>query len=141
MDAISRRQADRVQTMAAAFELANGSPRQRVQVSQIAERMGVDTARVLEACHYLAAGGLVDLRVGIGGAIGHVGLTHLGVTEWETAQANPDVATEHFPARTTVQFFGDVVGSTIQIGSPGAVQSYAYRPPGTSSSPDRGVET
>ena len=54
-----------------------------------------------------------------------VQLTHWGILEVEESREHPEAPTEHFPPLSTViqHFHGDVIGSPIQAGSPGATQT------------------
>jgi hypothetical protein len=123
---LNKRKADRLRVMNELFEAASGSERQIVNTRAVPTKLGLSDEEMADACKYLEGEGLIGPMKGLWGRPfpTNVQLTHWGVREVERSREHPEVATEHFPPLVTVTYVhGDVVGSAIQAGSPGATQT------------------
>lgn len=112
--------------MKAIFEAADGVESEVVHIaSTIPQELGLSNRELQDACDYLIGEGLIVSRIRAAGPPVHIGvqLTHLGITEMEQSLQAPNRPTEHFPpAVSIIHVGGDVIGSAIQSGSPGAQQ-------------------
>jgi hypothetical protein len=110
--------------MQAIFEAAGGSQKEHLRPDVIMVELGLTVDELADACRYLQGEGLLGVFWGNDVPVS-VWLEHAGIVETERAQKSPEVATEHFPPFVHVNqtFHGNVVGSAIQAGSPGASQA------------------
>lgn len=107
---IEQRRADRIRFLNRLFDDANGSELTGVNMWPIAEQLGMDQVRALDAVHYLTHEGLI-MAMGIGGTYS---LTHQGIKVMEDARNHPDKPSERFPPLSIV-IAG--AGSQIQVGT------------------------
>jgi hypothetical protein len=123
---LAKRIANRLRVMTEIFEAAHGNRREFVQTDPIREKLGLTDEEMADACNYLEGEGLIEASQGLWGRPfpNSVTLTHWGIREVEQSQEHPEQPTEHFPSLVSVtqHFHGDVIGSPIQAGSPGATQ-------------------
>jgi hypothetical protein len=123
---LNKRKADRLRVMNELFEAASGSERRIINTRAVPTKLGLSDEEMADACRYLEGEGLISPMKGLWGRPfpTNVQLTHWGVREVEESREHPETATEHFPPLITVtHVHGDVVGSVIQAGSPGATQT------------------
>ena len=128
MEQINQRKALRTRFMNELFEMAGGSRNQRVDTSDVAERLGLvfeygkDMAEVFDIADYLKDEGLISIH---GDQVYAVQLTHRGLREIEQAHSQPDEPTQHFAPMNIVYKISahTITNSQFQQGSPGATQS------------------
>lgn len=124
---VAKRRAIRLRVMTEIFEAAHGNRHEYVQIDPIREKLQLSDEEMADACNYLEGEGLIEALPGLWGRDfpQTVTLTHWGIREVEQSQEHPEEPTEHFPSLVSVTqiFHGDVVGSPIQAGSPGATQT------------------
>ena len=127
---IEKRQADRLQVMKAIFEMAGGSQDVEVQGSDLLTRLGLAPQELGDACNYLAGQGLIEEAAPDMGASPvpyWVNITHQGIMEMEQSLRAPSEPTPHFPPLISVfHVEGNVIGSAIMSGSPGAQQQVTF---------------
>jgi hypothetical protein len=125
---IAQRRADRLRVMNAIYEASGGSEHKEVLGRELAAKLGLTDQDLGDACRYLAGNGLIKIKEAMnglgGGPVPHwINITHWGIQEIEQSLQVPDKPTEHFPpAISVIEIHGDVIGSAIQSGSPGAQQ-------------------
>jgi hypothetical protein len=125
---LNKRKADRLRVMNEFFEAASGSEQAIIDTEAVQTKLGLSDQEMADACKYLEGEELIRLMPGLWGGrpFPHrVLLTHWGIREVEESREHPEAPTEHFPPQVTVtqHFHGDVIGSPIQAGSPGATQT------------------
>jgi hypothetical protein len=124
---LNKRKADRLRVMNEFFEAASGSEQAFIDTEAVRTKLGLSDQEMVDACKYLEGEGLINPGRGLWARpFPHrVQLTHWGIREVEESREHPETPTEHFPALLTVtqHFHGDVIGSPIQAGSPGATQT------------------
>jgi hypothetical protein len=126
---IDQRQADRLRVMRAIFDAANGGETQIVRiVPHLQQRLGLTEQEIMDAAHYLIGEGLIVAPLKSGDYIIGVRLRHRGIKEMEQSLQSPDKPTHYFPPASYVvnNFHGDVIGSAVQSGSPGARQEVTF---------------
>jgi hypothetical protein len=111
MTNVVERQKQRFQFLNKIFEETNGNQHITVNMWDIGNELGWDKEITQLAVQYLVGEGLVKFR-SLGGGIG---ITHPGVTEVESAIANPEEPTTYFPA--LINMTGDFRGAILNIGS------------------------
>jgi hypothetical protein len=122
---LSKRRANRLRVMTEIFNAAHGNRREFVATDPIRERLQLSDEEMADACNYLEGEGLIEGTQTLRLFPSQVTLTHWGIREVEQSQEHPEEPTEHFPPLVSVtqHFHGDVIGSAIQAGSPGATQT------------------
>jgi hypothetical protein len=125
---LNKRKADRLRVMNEFFEVAGGSEQAIIDTEAVRTKLGLSDQEMADTCKYLEGEELISAMRGLWGGrpFPHrVLLTHPGVREVEESRVHPETPTEHFPPQVTVtqHFHGDVTGSAIQAGSPGATQT------------------
>lgn len=125
MDAIQKRQAQRLLVMQAIFNASGGSEYTSVSGQDLLDTLGLPDQELGDACQYLEGEFLIE---GTRTMWGHltpfaVNITHQGIKEMEQSLQAPAQPTEHFPpALSIIHIQGNLIGSPIQSGSPGARQ-------------------
>jgi hypothetical protein len=125
---IAQRRADRLRVMNAIYEASGGSEHKKVLGHELAAKLGLTDQDLGDACRYLAGNGLIKIKEAMnglaGGPVPHwINITHWGIQEMEQSLQAPDKPTGHFPpAISLIEIHGNVIGSAIQSGSPGAQQ-------------------
>lgn len=125
---IEKRQADRIRLIRAIFDAANGSEAEVVRIAPIQQSLGLAEHEVMSACHYLIGERLITAPIKIeDDYIVGVRITHQGVKEVERSFQTPtgQQAQAFPPSISVVNVRGNVIGSAIQSGSPGAQQDVA----------------
>jgi hypothetical protein len=123
---LNKRKADRLRVMNEFFDVASGSERVIIGTEAVCTQLGLSDQEMADACSYLEGEGLIRPMPGLWSRpFPHrIQLTHWGIIEVEESREHPETPTEHFPPLSTViHFYGDVIGSPIQAGSPGATQT------------------
>lgn len=127
MTSLERKRQLRTQFMQWLYDQADGDESAFVAESEFVAVAELSRDELASMLRYLQGEGLVRDDGGwLGTLPGGVRIAHRGVVEVELGLSRPDQPTEHFvPAVhvtnvTTVH--GDVVGSQLQQGSPGAIQ-------------------
>jgi hypothetical protein len=123
---LNKRKADRLRVMNEFFDVASGSERVIIGTEAVCTQLGLSDQEMADACSYLEGEGLIRPMPGLWSRpFPHrIQLTHWGIIEVEEPREHPETPTEHFPPLSTViHFYGDVIGSPIQAGSPGATQT------------------
>jgi hypothetical protein len=128
---VEKRQADRLRVLRAIWDATNGNPSEVARTAPtIQKQLGLSDQELEAACDYLVGEGLIRPTSKINESPGYIAvqLTHRGVREMEESISVPDKPTEHLPpAISVVHIQGDVIGSPIQSGSPGAQQGTTVR--------------
>jgi hypothetical protein len=123
---IERRRANRLRVMRAIFDMSGGSEDQEVLGQELTAQVELTPQELGDACHYLAGEGLIEEAMPDMGASPvpyWINITHQGIREIEESLQAPTEPTEHFPPVVSViNIQGNVIGSPIQSGSPGAKQ-------------------
>ncbi len=123
---IERRRANRLRVMRAIFDMSGGSEDQQVLGQELAAQVELAPQELGDACHYLAGEGLIEEAMPDMGASPvpyWINITHQGIREMEQSLEAPSEPTRHFPpAVSVINVQGNVIGSAIQSGSPGAQQ-------------------
>lgn len=121
---IEKRRADRLRVMKAIFDTSNGSETEVVRVvPQLQQSLSMSEQELIDACNFLIGEHLIDASIKADDLIIGVQITHRGIKEMEESLRAPSRPTEHFPAAVSViEIHGDVIGSAVQGGSPGAQQ-------------------
>jgi len=120
-----KRQADRLRLMKAIFEAADGVESELVRVAPIQQELGFSNRELEDSCDYLIGERLIISLGKVAEAPAHVAvqLTHRGVMEMEQSIVAPNKPTQHFPPAISIfHVGGNIIGSAIQSGSPGAQQ-------------------
>jgi len=124
---LAQKQLARAQIINSVYDAVDGSEILLVQVQPIVEALGLSADYAADTLRYLEGEGLLEGFWSLGTPLPQaVQLTHRGVVEVEEARTQPALPTQHFPAYNTfnvVNIGGDMVGSAIQQGSPGAQQN------------------
>jgi hypothetical protein len=122
---VERRQAMRLRVMKAIFDETGGSVTNFVSGPDVRERLKPSDQEMADACAYLESEGLIKCTRTLSGELTPivVQITHRGIKEMEQSLQSPREPTRHFPpAFSVVNVQGNVIGSAIQSGSPGAEQ-------------------
>ena len=138
---IEKRQADRLRVMRAIFDAANGSEVELVRIAPLQHSLGLSEHEVMAACHYLIGERLITAPIKVeGDYIISVQVTHRGIKEIERSLRQPSGghSAGHFsPSISILNVHGDVIGSAIQSGSPGAQQDMSVGHLDLEPTPDR----
>jgi hypothetical protein len=122
---IEQRQANRLIVLNAINEASGGSENTSVSGQDLMNELGLTDQELGDACKFLEAEHLIK---GTRTTWGHftpyiVNMTHRGIKEMEQSLQSPTEPTQHFPAAVSiVHVEGNLIGSPIQSGSPGARQ-------------------
>jgi hypothetical protein len=125
MTDIEKKQADRLLVMKAIYEASGGSEHSSVSGRDLLNDLGLSDEELANACKYLEGEHLIKSTRTMWGHLTPyiVDITHRGIKEMEQSLQAPTKPTEHFPPYVSiVHVEGDVIGSPIQSGSPGASQ-------------------
>jgi hypothetical protein len=122
---IEKQQANRLLAMKAIYEASQGSEGIPVSGPELLEKLGLSDQELGDACTYLKGENLISTtNVAWGHYTPHdIFITHRGIREMEKSLHTPTEATKYFPpAVSVIHIHGNVIGSPIQSGSPGARQ-------------------
>jgi len=120
-DYIQRQNSNRFSLIRRIYELSGGDSPFSIQLSELADSIGIQIADADLAAEYLHAEGLIEFT-----AFGPtISITHLGVVEVEKALANPDAPTSSFPP-VNIMVIGSVTGSQIQQGTERSSQTAQF---------------
>ena len=112
----------RFKLLDAIYRATDGSENQLVDVWSVGQSIGLSQDDTINAAQYLVSEGLLAFRA-IGGI---VGLTHVGIVEYEQAETRPQLGTTHFPVN--IINIAHMENSQIQQGNEGSTQSYVANP-------------
>jgi hypothetical protein len=121
-----KKQADRLLVMKAIYEASGGSEHDSVSGQDLLNDLGLPDEELADACMYLEGEHLIRSTRTMWGHLTPyiINITHRGIKEMEQSLQAPTKPTEHFPpAISIINVHGDVIGSPIQSGSPGASQA------------------
>lgn len=127
---IEARKAMRLRVMKVIFDEADGSTTSYLDGFALARAIGLSDQEMGDACAYLEGEGLISAQVRVVDQFtpAAIQLTHKGIKEMEESLQSPERPTEHFPpASSVINIHGNVIGSAIQNGSPGARQDVTIR--------------
>jgi cytochrome c556 len=127
MSNLEQRRADRLRIMKSIYEQTGDNTRDYVDLWEIRAKLDLTDDEMGNAVDWLEAQRLIEaLRTGTGQRTPmHAQITHRGVVEMERSETEPEQPTEHFPPLISiVNVGGDMIGSAINSGSPGATQYY-----------------
>lgn len=125
MTSMEEKKANRLLVMNAIYEASGGSENTMVSGPDLLQNLGLSDEDLADACNFLKGERLIK---GDGSSWGHrtpfiIHVTHWGIKEMEQSIEAPTKPTEHFPpAVSIIHVEGNVIGSPIQSGSPGARQ-------------------
>ncbi len=123
MNAIKEMKTKRFQFLHKLYELTGGDESELFSMFEIGEELGFDRDLTVKIEQYLCREGLISQgRGGLGTRDRDVGISHRGVKKIEEALDNPDRPTHYFPAAINITSIGTMIGSQLQIDSPGATQ-------------------
>jgi hypothetical protein len=125
LSSIEERRALRLRVLNAIFEASGASEHAMVTATQLMENLGLTDLELADACKYLEGEYLISCTYQAWGHLSPywVQMTHAGIREMEESLQAPSQPTQHFPpAISVISVQGDIIGSTIQSGSPGAQQ-------------------
>jgi hypothetical protein len=124
MTGIEKRRANRLLVMNAIYEATDGSEDILVSGRELLGSLGLSGQEIGDACNYLEGENLITVSRSMGGPVAwDVSITHWGIKEMEQSLSEPTESTPHFPpAMSIIHIEGNVIGSPIQSGSPGARQ-------------------
>ncbi len=110
--------------------MSGGSEDLQVLGNQLADRVDLTPKELGDACHYLAGEGLIEEAMPDMGASPvpyWINITHQGISEIEQSLQAPTKPTQHFPsAISIIEVQGNIIGSAVQSGSPGAQQEAQF---------------
>jgi len=115
-DKIREKKAQRFEYLRTLYEMTDGKTDSPVELGLVGHKLGLSKQLSEEIELYLMEEGLVE-----GWSLGHIAISHLGLTELEEALTSPEQPTEHFPAVNIIQV-DQMVDSQIQQASPSATQ-------------------
>jgi len=116
--------------MKAIYDGSDGSEGNAVSGAHLLETLGLSDQELGDACKYLEGERLIR---GTRTLWGHltpfvINITHRGIKEIEESLQAPNRPTAHFPpAISIIHVQGNLIGSSIQSGSPGAQQETTVR--------------
>jgi hypothetical protein len=119
------REVIRLRVMKAIYDASGGSTQESLNLAPMCGQLGLSEGDMADAVNYAEGEGLVErLLMAAGQRMPlKVRLTHKGLVEMEESEKAPEEQTEHFPAQVSVfNIGGNMIGSAIQTGSPGATQ-------------------
>lgn len=119
-DEIDKREAERWKMLKEFHDLSKGNTCKVISMWKVGEALGFDKEITKITFQYLLHEGLLK-AVAIGGI---ASIAHYGLKEVERKLKYPSEPTDHFSINV-LSVAGDVVGSQIQQGSPGAQQMLA----------------
>jgi hypothetical protein len=119
MDALTKKKADRFRFLHRLYERTNGDCHSLEDMFEVGLDVGLSRDETHLVMQYLDGEGLATHRA-IGGA---VAMTHAGVLEVERALSKPEAPTHYFPPVVNILHVQSMVGSQIQQGTNGSIQS------------------
>jgi hypothetical protein len=125
MTDVEKQRTNRLIVMKAIYDASEGSEAKPVSGPDLLETLALSDQDLGDACKYLEGERLIK---GTRTLWGHltpflVNITHRGIKEIEESLQTPAKPTQHFPpAVSIVHVQGNLIGSPIQSGSPGAQQ-------------------
>jgi hypothetical protein len=124
MDAeqLTRIRSQRLAFLRSVYDATGGSRMGRVRMQEVATELALPQGDAANIAQYLVDEHLLEWAA-MGGLME---LTHWGIKEIEESISAPDEATQHFPPMVIAQNYlqvGSMVGSSVQQGSEGLVQS------------------
>lgn len=128
MTDINQRQAARLLVLKTIYEASGGSLSTSVSGQDLLDKLGMPDQELGDACTFLADKRLIDETRTLWGHYTPflVNITRRGIEEIERSIQAPKEPTQYFPAASSIVYIeGNVVGSPIQSGSPGARQEVA----------------
>jgi hypothetical protein len=130
MTDIEKQRADRLLVMKAIYDASEGSEGNVVSGPDLLETLGLSDQELGDVCKYLEGEHLIK---GTRTLWSHltpyiINITHRGIKEMEQSLQAPNEPTAHFPpAVSIIHVQGNLIGSPIQSGSPGAQQEMTVR--------------
>jgi len=115
--------------MKAIFDKSEASTSNFIDGWKLREQLTPSDQEMADACAYLQGEGLITCTRTLGRLTPHtLRITHKGIKEMEQSLQAPDKPTRYFPPASYVinTFHGDVIGSAVQSGSPGARQQVTF---------------
>jgi hypothetical protein len=122
---IEKRRANRLIVMNAIYETSEASENVSVTGQQLMDSLSLSDEELADACNYLKGEHLITELATLWGHLSPyaVNITHRGIKEMERSLQKPSEPTPYFPpALSVIHIEGNVTGSQIQSGSPGATQ-------------------
>lgn len=117
---IQERKKQRFEFLKFIYSVTGGNESRPVDGKVVGNEIGITNDNALNIIQYLIGEGLLEPN----GAGLRVTITHQGVVEVEEAIENPDKPTEHFLPMNNYINIGSMINSSIQQGSPGAIQTF-----------------
>lgn len=122
---IEKQRANRLLVMKAIYDASDGSEGNPVSGPALLENLGLSDQELGDACRYLEGEHLIRGTKTLWSHLTPyiINITHRGIKEMEESLQAPSKPTAHFPpAISIVNVQGNLIGSSIQSGSPGARQ-------------------
>lgn len=119
MDALTKKKTDRFRYLNLLYERTGGQRLKFIDMWDLGGELGIGRDDTHALVDYLVGEHLAEHR-GIGGIIG---ITHYGIVEVERALTEPEAPTKYFPPVINVLNIHSVVGSQIQQGTHGSMQT------------------
>lgn len=119
MDTLAKKKADRFRFLHRLYDRTNGDCHALEDMFDVGADVGLSRDETDRVMQYLYGEGLATHRA-IGGA---VAMTHSGVREVERALSEPETPTQYFPPVVNILHVQSMVGSQIQQGTHGSIQS------------------
>jgi hypothetical protein len=128
LSSVEERRAVRLRVMNTIYEASGASEAAIVSGPQLLEDLGLTDDDLADACKYLEGERLIKCHyTGWGHRTPyHMQITHSGIKEMEQSHQAPGKPTQHFPPLSVVYVQGNMVGSVVQSGSPGAHQEVTF---------------
>jgi hypothetical protein len=122
---VAERQASSFTVLKAVYEAANGRPSAQVDVSQAVAPLNMTDQEVAEALEYLIDEGLAEHKYYNDQRIS---LTQYGLKQIESALAEPQHPTKHFPAVINITHVQTMIHSQVQQGTDRSSQHQVNMP-------------
>jgi hypothetical protein len=125
-----KQRANRLLVMKAIYDVSEGSEGNIVSGPDLLETLGLSDQELGDACKYLEGEHLIRGTKTLWSHLTPymINITHRGIKEMEESLQAPDKPTAHFPpAVSIIHVQGNLIGSPIQSGSPGAQQEMIVR--------------
>jgi len=142
MTEIEKQRTNRLLVMKAIYDESEGSEGNAVSGPDLLESLSLSHQELGDACEYLEGEGLIKgTRTLWSNLIPiKITITHRGIKEMEESLQTPSKSTRHFPpAVSIIHVHGDLIGSAIQSGSPGAQQEMTVREMEAGGTPEKTI--
>jgi hypothetical protein len=119
MDELTKKKTDRFRYLNLLYEKTGGDRTKFLDMWDLGGQLALDPVDTKTLVDYLFGENLAEM-IGLGGVIS---ITHRGIVEVEGARTEPNASTRYFPPVINILNIESVVGSQIQQGTHGSVQT------------------